>query len=215
MSDLALATCQHLPIKNHSVDMIFTDPPYRGEYLECYQWLATESYRVLKYGGFVFAMCGGFSLNKIYRMFDDAGLKYFWTYQIEMPGKQTGAVWHYGWDDTRRPITVHQKSIIAYSLDVGGPRTATTDVFVCNGREKLYHHWGQDVASARYFIDCFTWPDEVVIDPFIGGGTTAVACNLIGRKFFGFDTDPVALNTTASRMAGAGIPTQIGMMELT
>ena len=50
---------EHLPIADNSIDLIFTDPPYPREYLPCYDWLAKESMRVLKPGGFVLAMCGG------------------------------------------------------------------------------------------------------------------------------------------------------------
>ena len=39
-------------------------------------------------------------------------------------------------------------------------------------------------------IDLFTYEDDVVLDPFMGSGTTAVAAIRGGRHFIGFDTDP-------------------------
>lgn len=35
------------------------------------------------------------------------------------------------------------------------------------------------------FIADFTKPDELVLDPFLGSGTTGVACALLGRRFIG------------------------------
>jgi len=39
-----------------------------------------------------------------------------------------------------------------------------------------------------------------VLDPFMGGGTTAVACELLGRRWIGFDIDTSALYTTSQRL---------------
>ena len=33
------------------------------------------------------------------------------------------------------------------------------------------------------------WGTGVVVDPFLGTGTTAVACRLLGRRFVGCDID--------------------------
>lgn len=208
MSDLARATCQQLPLADNSIDMIWTDPPYPTEYLPCYGWLASEAARVLKPGGFVFAMAGGYWLNKIYSMFESvAGLKYFWEFHHRSNGDAP-----YIWP---RFIVAKTKVMLAYSKGDSLPRIKSVlSMFESTSKSKQWHHWGQDVESARYYIDCFSEPDDLILDPFIGGGTTGVACELIGRRWVGFDIDPVALNTTAARMAGAGIPTQIGMMEL-
>jgi site-specific DNA-methyltransferase (adenine-specific) len=38
-------------------------------------------------------------------------------------------------------------------------------------------------------IQLYTFKADVVLDPFIGSGTTAVAATRIGRRFVGYDTD--------------------------
>jgi site-specific DNA-methyltransferase (adenine-specific) len=38
-------------------------------------------------------------------------------------------------------------------------------------------------------IEQFTDPDELVVDPFCGAGTTGVACLRLGRRFIGCDID--------------------------
>jgi len=41
---------------------------------------------------------------------------------------------------------------------------------------------------------------DLVVDPFLGSGTTAVACLRIGRRFIGCDADPEAVLATNSRI---------------
>lgn len=200
---LARANCRELPLAANSVDLIFTDPPYLREYLPCYGWLAREAARVLKPGGFVLAMCGGAYLNQVFAMFDAARLAYYWNYQLDMVGQTTGIVWPNGNQSVH--ISTRTKPILAYSKGESYARTCTVGLYRSDGADKRYHSWGQDVASARYYIDCFSAPGDLVCDPFIGGGTTAVACELIGRRCVGFDLDPAALATTSARLANADI----------
>jgi DNA modification methylase len=38
-----------------------------------------------------------------------------------------------------------------------------------------------------------TYPGQVILDPFCGSGTTAIAALQLKRQFIGFDIDPDAL----------------------
>ncbi len=195
---LIRANVKCLPIPDNSIDLIFTDPPYPRQYLSCYHWLAQEAARVLKPGGFVLAMCGGVYLNQIFRMFDDAGLTFYWKYEMYMPGEEHSHV-----HPNRNPyvkVRVESKPILAYSKGVAVPYASTVSLFNSGGRDKRYHYWGQDVVSARYCIARFSRPYAWVLDPFIGGGTTAVACYQLGRRFICGDLDWKALTTTATRL---------------
>lgn len=212
MTTLAVADIAHLPLADNSVDMIFTDPPYLRQYLPCYGHLAREAMRVLKPGGFVLAECGGAYLNQVLRHFDDAGLTFWWLYQLEMTGAKTGVVWPYGNQSVH--ISTRVKHFAAYSKGRSMARTCTTGKFTSDGGDKRYHIWGQDVVSARYYIDCFSAPGDTVLDPFIGGGTTAVACELIGRNCIGFDIDPAAIEITRNRLAGTAFPVDLPLLRL-
>lgn len=206
------ASIEHSPLPDNSVDMIFTDPPYLREYLHTYGWLAREAARVLKPGGFVLAMCGGAYLDECLMHFRAAGLSFYWLYQFELIGQTTGIVWPRGNQSVH--ISTRLKHYAAYSKGESLARTCTVGKFTDTGADKRYHAWGQAVSSARYYIDCFTAPGELVYDPFIGGGTTAVACELIGRRWIASDTDPAALETTRKRLAGEFLPRAVTLFDM-
>lgn len=200
---LSVANIRELPIADNSIDLIFTDPPYASKSTYLYEWLAHEAKRILRVGGFVLAMAGSIKLNELYRMFDDSGL----TYHIELgqiSSNDAPILW------PKKCLTKH-KPILCYSNGPGQPRTMVMNIFDSRNFDKSYHHWGQDVESARYYVDCFSGPGDVVLDPFIGGGTTAVACGLIGRRCIGFDIDAAAIETTRARLLEAEIPVQVLM----
>ena len=41
----------------------------------------------------------------------------------------------------------------------------------------------------KYFVETLTNPGDVVLDPFMGSGTTGVACKELGRDFLGIEKD--------------------------
>lgn len=46
------------------------------------------------------------------------------------------------------------------------------------------------VKIVEEFLHLLTRPSDVVLDPFIGSGSTAVACKKLGRHFIGYDINP-------------------------
>ena len=45
---------------------------------------------------------------------------------------------------------------------------------------------------------------DTVLDPFMGSGTTGVACAQLGREFIGFELDPTYFNTAKKRIETEG-----------
>jgi DNA modification methylase len=191
---------QHIPLPDQTIDMIFSDPPYVKRLLHTYQWLAEEAARVLKPGRFVAVMCGGMGLNKLMRWFDDAGLTFYWLYQLQMTATGAGIVWMHG--SPNIPIATRIKHILVYSNGPALARTATVSPYRAGAKDKRWHPWGQDVDSHRYYIDCFSHPGDLVLDPMVGGGTTAAACAAIGRRYIAGDLRPGCCLTTKRRMNG-------------
>lgn len=59
------------------------------------------------------------------------------------------------------------------------------------------------VELPRRLIELYTYKGDVVLDPFIGSGTTAVAAVETGRHYLGFDTEQSYLDLAAERIAAA------------
>lgn len=51
------------------------------------------------------------------------------------------------------------------------------------------HETEKPLALMMEIIACFTDPGDVVLDPFMGSGTTGVACARLGRRFIGVEKD--------------------------
>ena len=55
----------------------------------------------------------------------------------------------------------------------------------------------------RRLIELYTFRGELVLDPFMGSGSTAVAAVETGRRFVGYDIDPGYLEIARTRVAAA------------
>lgn len=60
----------------------------------------------------------------------------------------------------------------------------------CESRARLVHPTQKPVALVERLLALTTDPGMLVLDPFSGSGTTAVACLRTGRRFVGFELDP-------------------------
>lgn len=61
---------------------------------------------------------------------------------------------------------------------------------------------------ANYAVQQYSRPGEVVLDPFCGRGTTALAALLAGRVPYSFDTSPLAVHITSAKCRPYG-PTAV------
>lgn len=50
-----------------------------------------------------------------------------------------------------------------------------------------------------------TKPNDIVLDCFLGSGTTAVACKELGRRYIGFEIDKRYFNIAQDRLNGITI----------
>ena len=89
--------------------------------------------------------------------------------------------------------TIGPEEFLEATLDVGEirPEAATR-----GGRPAPF-----PVVLPRAPTELYTYRGDLVLDPFIGSGTTAVAAIETGRHYVGFDTDPSYIALAEERIA--------------
>ena len=68
-------------------------------------------------------------------------------------------------------------------------------------KERAGYPTQKPVKLLRRIIEASSNPDDVVLDPFCGSGTTLVAAHATGRKWIGIDINEDALTIARERLA--------------
>jgi 23S rRNA G2445 N2-methylase RlmL len=182
---------QDLLGKVRNLDAIITDPPYEKEYLPLYGELARLSVKALKPNGVLAVMCGQSYLPEILAAMTPH-MKYRWQMAYLTPGPST-AVWQNG------NVNTNFKPILIF----GGGKRIVDDVVRSDSGDgdKLYHEWGQSESGFLRLIERLTEPNDLICDPFLGGGTTAIAAVRLSRRIVGCDIDGDMVETARRRVA--------------
>jgi DNA modification methylase len=69
-----------------------------------------------------------------------------------------------------------------------------------NDNDKRFHTWGQSESGMAELVEKFTRAGDVILDPFIGGGTTAIVALKLNRQIIGVDKDAACIDTTRERI---------------
>lgn len=169
-------------IADGSVDLIFTDPPYDKAAADLYGGLAILAARVLKPGGILMAYSGQMHLPQIYASMGQH-LQYLWTCAI---GHSNGATWFRKWHllNAWKPVLMYGKPPVSAWWE-----QSFAD-YVTGGKEKGDHEWQQSLAEAEHYIQAVCPPGGVVLDPFLGSGTSLLAARRLGMQIIGIELDP-------------------------
>lgn len=217
-----------------SVGMVFTDPPYgvtKGEEI----WRASkrpvadrpelrgasrdpnnlpvdwpgwwaEIRRIIRPGGVVVVM-------GVQPFFTDViqsnrrEFKYDWIWE---KGRVTGAL-----NAKIRPMTGHVGLAV---FAVGGrgmyaPQgrpddagTSPKSVIRFPSINKARHFSEKPVPLVEYFVRTYSNPGDIILDPFMGTGTTGVAAVRSGRRFIGIDLQPWCAEMAERRILDEGSP---------
>jgi hypothetical protein len=118
-------------------------------------------------------------------------------------------VYHMG--DTKARVSAARiaaswKPLLVYVRhDAENLRFVCSDYFsaahnTADGVQKELHHWQQSLDGFTEIVQRFTEPGDLVVDPFMGSGTTGVACLYLNRRFIGCDNDPSAVAVATKRI---------------
>ena len=188
----ALQTAQN--IEPESIDFIITDPPYPKEFLETYSHLADFAKKYLKDGGSLIVMVGQSYLPELMSRLNVDGLKYQWCLSYLTPGGQSTQLWDRKVNTFWKPLLWFVKG--NYSGDWIGDVSKSN----VNDNNKQHHHWGQSESGMNDIVQRFTYPGDLICDPFCGGGTTGVVSIASGRNFIGIDCDKKSIDTAMERL---------------
>ena len=215
--DLRLADClEILPtLEDNSVDVVITDPPFftpAAHYQSRISWgrswgdlsilgqyffnLADEFKRILNTDGHLFVFCHDESYPVFY-----PGVYRLWDFTA-------GLIW----DKTRiglGKIFRHQYEMILWASNKGAyvksDGKAHSDIlsYKATLSKDRDHPVQKPPELMAELINICTREDAVILDPFMGSGTTGVACVQTNRNFIGVEIEPKYFDIAERRIKEA------------
>ena len=185
-------------LEDNSVDLIFTDPPYNRKWVRHYGELAEIASRKLVDGVALFVTTARFNEDEI-KTLVAPHLKWLWRLAVVHHGGHLARMTEYG-------IVVCWKPLLWFVKRTRGDKNTFVDDLIASPREKDTHEWQQSTVEAAYYIEILSPKGGLVFDPCCGGGTTAVACKRLGRRFLTCDIDENALAKAKARFHDDGLP---------
>jgi ParB family chromosome partitioning protein len=182
------------------VDAMITDPPYLSEYIPLYGELAKLAAELLRPHGVLVVMTPHLHLLEVGNLMTPH-LRYRWICTYYMGDTKANV--------SAAKIATSWKPLLVFTRnDAENLRFVCSDYFsaahnTADGVQKELHHWQQSLGGFIQIVERFTEPGELVVDPFLGSGTTAVACLRLGRQFVGCDTDAGAVAIARRRVQHA------------
>ena len=81
------------------------------------------------------------------------------------------------------------------------------DVIKCakpNSNKHRFHPTEKPVELLEYLIETYTEEGDKILDPFMGSGSTGVACNVLNRRFIGVELSEEYFEVAKMRIITAG-----------
>jgi len=197
-------------IRDGSIDVSFTSPPYnrkRNDKYENYNdniedyfgflvSIIDELLRVTK--GYVFFNIQKNYYNKedVFRLFghyaENITEVFIWEKSNPLPAAGNG-------------ITNAYEFVIVFGSGIRSNKTYTKNHLTTSVAKMYKNHKAimhPDVAN--FFIKNFTNEGDIILDPFMGSGTTGVACKILNRSFIGIEIDPEYFEFACKRVSDSG-----------
>ena len=214
----ALEELRKLP--DESIDLVLTDPPYNISGLSSGVVLHNREVNTKHFGDWDYGFEVAPIVKEFKRILKPKGQIYIFTsealfvqYRLEMEKLQ----FHFRnlmvWLKTNPLPKIRQvswRNSTEYILYAGKEKTEKCDytfnwlgqqemlnVFQTpilsgeeRGQEELYHPTQKPLSIVGKLMRVSSNPNDIVLDPFLGSGTTAVAAKALGRNFIGIEKNP-------------------------
>ncbi len=183
-------------IADGTIDAIATDPPYEKEFLPVWGALGELAARVLKPGGWLVAMAPHAHLPEVLQRLERDGLMYRWTIAYLMSSGESAQL-------QSLRLNIRWKPVLLYTAGTLRQMATYGSDIVANAVQDADRHdegWGQGIDGFSKLVAGVTRADQLVLDPFLGSGTTAVAALTQGRRFVGIDVDKKYIDETWHRL---------------
>lgn len=219
---------------SESVDLLIADPPYNfgkdygnnrdlrawHDYEEFTQNWLHEAMRVLKPTGTLYAFMGVRYISKLFQNMEDIGLLFngwiTWHYTQGM-GRKTGFSPRHedilyftkssNFTFNLEAVRVPQKYYRERNNMAGanpGDVWQFSHVHYCSA-EREKHPTQKPEALLERMIRASSNPEDLVLDPFVGSGTTCRVAELLQRKWIGIDINPEYIQMSERRLLSADI----------
>lgn len=195
-------------LEDNTIQFIFEDPPYNligldvfmdsRVYVGMARQRAKEYLRILKYDGAV-VICGRPPvLAEVVLVMQEEGFIFTdwitWWKVDSITAKKDGysnnyeifAVFRRSPFTKFKHIPVPSKSG-NYNAEVNIGSIWKHCKISSQHKEGTKHPNQKPIKFLKRFVETFTEKGDLVLDPFVGSGTTAVACKQLNRHFIGFD----------------------------
>lgn len=196
-------------IDDESIDMILTDPPYGMEFRSNHRkirhdsikndsnvdWLpyfAQECFRVAKNNTAHYVFCSFHKIDLFKQAFD----KHFVVKNVLVWEKNNTSM-----GDLEHDFATKLEFILFIQKGkrkINGARDP--NIFKYPKTKNELHPTEKPVGLCEYMLSKFSDPGDLVIDPFMGSGTTGVACVNLKREFIGIELDEKHFKTAEKRI---------------
>lgn len=177
-------------IPDESIDLILCDPVYNEIWQ--YGWLAEVAERVLKPYGSVIAQAGHIHRWEAELVMQNDNLIKRPSLMEVFTGGFT-SIWMH------KVLRANNNYFWLEKTGINPDRLWVRTMFF-GRKDKSHHRWGDGAAGFSYLVQQLTKPEDVVLDPFTGGGTIPSACKLLGRQFIAFEIEPNVAESARKRI---------------
>jgi DNA modification methylase len=168
-------------LEDNSADLFLTDPPWQEA--RHFETLAQIAKAKLKSGGLCAVHCGTYALPQIIEAMG-RHLEFYWLCAAKI-NSASPRIWPKKIFQRFRPLLIFAKPPVKKVV-----HRWFADLVECGRDDKTHHVWGKSTDEVRHLLEIFTQPGQLVVDPFVGGGATPVACEALNRRFIGTEIDP-------------------------